>query len=670
MTRVAAIRQACNGLPVAIFLALVEKMESGSVAFDPYDLQYGDDSDTSYHHIDDVLESELSVKITKDLDGNVVSGKMYIEEDHLLEPDAFDNITAAKEDYEGHTGNAGVQATHWYHIGGVIIVPYDSIGDFLCQSQSRSGGPIEKIPQTQINWLAQLCSKPDVQDYLLATMVDLVEYAVPHLESRGSRSTDTSMVSNILKAALLHKKHMLFQTVLAKLSSIVSSEWYGWLREWLIRDDGEAKTLERFNTVKNGLSLAMSSHDGLSHKFEAISNLTPLPKDLSPNALPTPEPIIDWARQMIHKFLDGNGPRDATIKDGSSVVNMAMYFEDPILFLTESLVPVFKKQISAPSFRFKVLSHLVVVTIEEKLPSNESMNLYRTMARSLIESQDFTLLRDARVLSAQEKKRTREPWRMGGVGIDLCRVRRELETAITHETLAKFFVSLLKVSTEIYNLTDEFMAKLIKQADKLPVVELSTMWIPFLQCSIEQMGLGSMLLTTPLYQKFFSALVLATLERYLGPEPPRPANWSMAGSKCSCADCERLSAFLAHPTQMSARFPMNKSRRYHLHRNIEAAGIGCAHVTDRSTNPNTMVVTKTTRPEDVILQQWQERRDQCAAKFGKFKVEHLMTLLGPNYAKIERLGPGPAQTPTSQSPVVGEKRTAATALEIIDLTED
>ncbi|QPC64658.1 hypothetical protein HYE67_006889 [Fusarium culmorum] len=72
MTRVAAIRQACNGLPVAIFLALVEKMESGSVAFAPYDLQYGDDSDTSYHHIDDVLESDLSVKITKDLDGNVL----------------------------------------------------------------------------------------------------------------------------------------------------------------------------------------------------------------------------------------------------------------------------------------------------------------------------------------------------------------------------------------------------------------------------------------------------------------------------------------------------------------------------------------------------------------------------------------------------------------------
>ncbi|GKU02263.1 unnamed protein product [Fusarium langsethiae] len=379
----------------------------------------------------------------------------------------------------------------------------------------------------------------------------------------------------------------------------------------------------------------MSSHDGPSYKIEAISNLTPFPRDLPPNSLPTPGSIMDWTQQMIRKFLSGNGLRDANTKDGLSVINMSMYFEDPILILTESVVSVFEKQTSAPSFRFKVLSQLVAVTAAETLPSTESVNLYRSMARSFIASQDFTLLRDARVLSGQEKKRARDSWRMGGVGIDLCQVRRELETAITHETLVKFFVSLFKISTEMDNLTDQFMIKLIKQADKLPGVELFTMWIPFLQCSIEHMEQGSMLFTTPLYQKFFSALVLAMLERYLGPKPPGPVNWSMTGSKCPCTDCERLNAFLTHPTQMSARFPMNKSRRYHLHMNIEAAGVGCTHMTDRYTNPNTMVVTKTCRPEDMELQRWKERRDQCAAKFRKFKVEHLKILLGPNYVKIE-----------------------------------
>jgi hypothetical protein len=85
----------------------------------------------------------------------------------------------------------------------------------------------------------------------------------------------------------------------------------------------------------------MSSHDGLSHKFESISHLVPLPSDLSPDAPPTPEPIMEWAWQMIRQFLDGHGPREATTKDGLSIVNMALYFESPILFLTESYVLLF-----------------------------------------------------------------------------------------------------------------------------------------------------------------------------------------------------------------------------------------------------------------------------------------------------------------------------------------
>jgi hypothetical protein len=115
LTRVAALRQACNGLPVAIFLALVEKVESGSVAFDPCDLQYNyrgvmgeydDESDAEHHFIDEVHQSELSVKIIKDLNDHVVSGKMFIEEDHLLKPFVFDDKAADEEDYERHTGNA------------------------------------------------------------------------------------------------------------------------------------------------------------------------------------------------------------------------------------------------------------------------------------------------------------------------------------------------------------------------------------------------------------------------------------------------------------------------------------------------------------------------------------------------------------------------------------
>lgn len=80
---------------------------------------------------------------------------------------------------------------------------------------------------------------------------------MPHPESGGSRSTDKSMVSNILKAALLHNKKIIVGTVPMKLSNVVSPGWYNCLREWLIRDDNEAKALEQFNTVKGQYDITL-----------------------------------------------------------------------------------------------------------------------------------------------------------------------------------------------------------------------------------------------------------------------------------------------------------------------------------------------------------------------------------------------------------------------------
>ncbi|RFN45751.1 hypothetical protein FIE12Z_10007 [Fusarium flagelliforme] len=451
LARVTALREACKGLPVTIFLALIEKMERGPVTANLFGWhnEPDDESDEGGYCIDEVLESSLTVKFLQDLNGQVVPGKMFIKENHLLEPYTFDSLDPDKEDYEGHTGNAGAQATH-------------------------------------------------------------------------------------------------------------------------------------------------------------------------------------------------------------------------------CVVPIFEKRAAAPSFRFKILSRLMVLMVDGTLPSKEVVELSRVMARMLIVSQDFALLRDAKVISAQEKKKKREPWMMDE-DRDLSRLRqvhRELQNAITWETLRNFFLFLHKLGGGMDDLKDQFMTKVIKQADKLRAVELFSMWIPFLQSSIEILKLEKTPLTTPLYQKFFTTLVLAMLKGYLGSEPQGSVNWSMSGVDCWCEDCEHLNAFLAHPTKVSARYSMNKQRRFHFHQKIQAARVACTHVTERNTNPNTMVVTKTSRPEEVRLRDWQKRRDQCAAKFAKFEVEDLKTLLGSDYTRIERLGTIPAQATTSQSPATGEKRVADKAPEVIDLTSD
>ncbi|SPJ92417.1 uncharacterized protein FTOL_13703 [Fusarium torulosum] len=314
LARAGALRQACNGLPVTLFLALIEKEEMGDVEFDRCDLQYDyrgaigeydDDEDgASYHHISDVYETHHRLKTIRDLEGMVVASEMGIEVDDMLDPDAFEDMVG-EEEYEGYMGNSGPSATHWYRLGAVALVPHDLIVDFLDQSRTSYES-------------------------------NMFEEAIPKLRHDPYLLTDKSVVSNVLKAALRHQRYGLVEETLANLHSTLSLEWYSWLSQWMIKGDHEDKTMQRFNKLKKGLTPAMLSSGGLTSKFKIMTHLVPLPRDLPPGALPTPGPIMEWARQMLRKFLGGDGPRQVTQDDGSSIVDKALYFDDPIRFLTEN----------------------------------------------------------------------------------------------------------------------------------------------------------------------------------------------------------------------------------------------------------------------------------------------------------------------------------------------
>ncbi|KAF5659957.1 hypothetical protein FHETE_9239 [Fusarium heterosporum] len=666
LARVSALQQACNGLPVTLFLSLLEKEEMGEVEFDVGDLQYNyrgamgeydDESDGSYHHIAEVLQTTYRLKTVRDLEGNVVAGTMGIQEDDMLEPYIFDDMVG-EEEYEGYMGNSGPSATHWYRLGAVVIVPHVSIADFFMQPEDSYSSRSNRFPQDSINYLARQCSQPAVQDYLITAMVDLFKKALPCVQGDPSRLTDNSVLSNVLQAALQHKEYQLVENTLIALNSTLPAEWYSSLRQWLIREGREDEIMERFNIIKKGLTLTMLSPGSFTSKLKVITHIVPTPNNMPPDALPTPEPILEWARQTLQKLLEDDVPRQVTKDDGPSVVDMALYFDDPVLFLTETVIPVFEKHHLAPAFRFRLLYQLAQLIEKEMLLVPEGQNLYRAMARLLIASQDFSLLRDAGVVAVQEhKKRLQTPW-MPWLSRDRSHIPTEKYVAITYETLREFFTWVLKLSTEMDNLAAQFMSKVIMQADKLPPQELCMMWLSLLRSIVPDLERNNVPLDTPSYQKFVSTLIRAVIDKYLGPEPVKPANW-------------RVNDFLAHPTQMSEKFPMNKNRRHHIHNRLDGDHVGCTHKSERNTNPHTLVITKTTRPQELKLQSWLKRLDQVVEQLSQFKAEHLATLLGPDIERVKQLGKRQkGQGNISQHPVVGEKRKADDAGEVIDLTSD
>jgi hypothetical protein len=76
--------------------------------------------------------------------------------------------------------------------------------------------------------------------------------------------------------------------------------------------------------------------------------------------------------------------------------------------------------------------------------------------------------------------------------------------------------------------------------------------------------------------------------------PEEPRDWAIAADlPCDCEHCAALRAFCRDTVARSARFPLRKDLRRHLHREIDRYRLDLTHVTERRGSPFTLICTKT-----------------------------------------------------------------------------
>ncbi|KAF5599829.1 2OG-Fe(II) oxygenase superfamily [Fusarium pseudoanthophilum] len=665
LSRITALRSACEGLPITLFLALLEKKEFGSVEMDPWEKgrkrrwydNYDSGANEGYHDLQDVFEVSHKIKIVRDLRGMAVTNNLELSEEDLLHEDAFDDIEA-EEEYEGFMGNSGPTATHWYRVGAVAIVPHDSILDYLSNCKRFYG--YNHHFQHQIRWLANQCLIDKTPDYMVTALKEIFNRA--HSENHDDEDTfsgkqppitDISIVERVLKGALQQHQCDFFGLVLSKYHRLLSSDVYEWVRDWVVdEEDEDVKRLERFDKIKAALAPAIEPSDGFNPQYQVIISIAPLPKDTdsADEVTPTPEPMLEWARSSLRKLLEEDD-RLAGIgrDDGSAMADQALYYADPMLVLSQSVVPIFEEHTMATAFRLGFLKRLKELADMGSLPKTQAINLYRTLARSFIAAQDFEYLHDKKF----------EPDTPG-----------EIMNPVGHEELSSFFTSILEVSTELDNLAHQFLSKVTMQADKLPPVERCTVWLPLVQSIFSQLDAKKIPLDTPVYRDFFSAIIVQAIDGYVGTKPSDMGSYGMTGVHCYCGDCTVLNEFLRDPSLKAQGFPLSKNRRFHVHRELDHAGVRCTHQTVRTTYPETLVVTKKTPPEVVELQNWKARREAVLIHLNQFKTDHLRTVLGANFEKVDILRrEEEGQANMARLPVVGDKR-SIDQTEIIDLTSD
>ncbi|MCG8457771.1 MAG: 2OG-Fe(II) oxygenase, partial [Holophagales bacterium] len=86
------------------------------------------------------------------------------------------------------------------------------------------------------------------------------------------------------------------------------------------------------------------------------------------------------------------------------------------------------------------------------------------------------------------------------------------------------------------------------------------------------------------------------LETRLAVEPRGEDDWSIElPGGCDCELCETLAEFLSSPSQRRLDWPINKERRRHIHRRLDAHELPVSHTTKRSGRPYTLVLIKQRR---------------------------------------------------------------------------
>lgn len=175
-------------------------------------------------------------------------------------------------------------------------------------------------------------------------------------------------------------------------------------------------------------------------------------------------------------------------------------------------------------------------------------------------------------------------------------------------------------------------------ADTYHVNYFKHLFLPFLRGMLPVWNEKGIALSNPTCRDLYQFVLTSYSRRFVGEKPPCPEqDWTRIRVPCSCRDCQMLNSFITNPTQRVGRFPVGKSRRMHIHQQLDKAEGTYTHITERTGNPQTLVVTKTRMEWESKVRAWETRRAEARDEFESYGLETLRELLGDHFQNITGL---------------------------------
>lgn len=634
---VRAIREACSATRFLCFLASCEKTVYGGCEDNySYRGRYHsyDDSYDDCHEIVEVYDTSLCLKRIVDMNGKLVAENVGINKEDFLNENPFDGRAPDDEDYSGYTGNEGVSATQYYRHTAIVIVPKMTVAGFLMDGSA--------IRETIPSWSSNNKTRPSFDaENLFCYFQRLLEVEPDDsYHTKSLRDVCEVVLSGqaIFSQAIIHRAtEIAAQLGDLDLLELAMSSHQDYLTPAIAPTIGKCLSSVALDRFKKVLTEPINSLKKIYKRHEVIQSLTAA---LLEEGTDQPKQDVDakigWLVSTMDDLLAASDSLEAD--DAKALFEMLGGPRSLDNFL-DQLEAVVQRNNGHTLFMINFLAGLCQDGHGERygLPQERAASIFKLQFPEFCARFDIPQ-------SIGSQNKTVEPARSILPPLSyLSHIRppRAEEPTITAHWKAVSDASvklphLFRQALELcpHGQADAILNVIRHAADTYDVKYFKHLFLPFLRGMLPVWNAKGIALSNPICQDLYQSVLASYSRRFVGEKPLCPEDWSMIRVPCPCRDCELLNKFVTSPTQKVGRFPMAKSRRMHLHQQLDRAAETYTHVTERIGSPQTLIVTKTRKEWESKVMAWEMRRAEARDEFKSFGLEKLRELLGDRFQNI------------------------------------
>ncbi|KAI1774014.1 hypothetical protein F4818DRAFT_420545 [Hypoxylon cercidicola] len=604
------LQKMCAELDFDLFLATLEK-ESGTCEDedDPFYGSYSyrhDNEDRGDYHAIGVCDVSYRSKYIFDLSGNKLAANVPLDANKILHGKNPFKGKPDEEDYEEYMGNSGPQATHWYRLSALIIVPCKSTLPLLGPSASASYSRSTDIEGLCNFFVTKHRNFPQNNRPLLQLHKLLAVYTEDSIGPKMALSGDC--LFKVLQASIHGNEPGLLDFVLSNNKQPHPTEFFSWIKE---EYDSSAISIEDFQKL---FTYGLGLHTTIFEDFEAIYAVS--------GGVETTDEVRDMISDAVDDRMVSYRKWELQEEDGPALFDLSLSQRD-FNHLKDVVIPIVEKRSGRTAFVLGFLEALQQSMERGQIPHDEALGLYERVALKALEKLELTSITAFEPFS--QKTPTMSKYEYPPRKPE----QPPATNYMTYDLMLGFFSTLIMFRFEEH--PKLFSEKIRLQARRIKSREFNRFWLPFLQGLFPVFKQHQIKLTAP--RRMYQSILQAYLLNYVEELPLKPS-LSRPTVRCSCGDCHALNRFLIDPNERVGRFPMAERRRRHVEACLSRYYVDCKTATEACGSPYTLVMTKTTKHHEADVDAWRKRRLRAENQLGAFDRDMLETILADQFDDI------------------------------------